>query len=248
MQLQHCTWQEIDAYLERSKGVVVPIGSTEQHGPMGLIGTDALCPEVIAARMGAAEDVLVAPTISVGMAEHHMAFSGTITYRPTTLISVISDYVVSLARHGFERVLFFNGHGGNIATINAAFFETYATLGERAGANAPGVRCRLVNWWANKAVQAISRELYAGAEGSHATPSEVSVTQFAYPGSIKHAELDPKLPPDGPIYGAEDFRRRYPDGRMGADSSLARPEHGERLIAASAAALAEQFKDFMAEA
>ena len=50
MLLQHCTWQEIDAYLERSKGVVVPIGSTEQHGPMGLIGADALCPEVIAPR------------------------------------------------------------------------------------------------------------------------------------------------------------------------------------------------------
>ncbi len=247
MLLQHCTWQEVDAYLERSKGIVVPIGSTEQHGPIGLIGTDALCPEVIARRMGEAEDVLIAPTIAVGMAEHHMAFSGTITYRPSTLISVICDYVVSLARHGFERTLFFNGHGGNIATINAAFFEAYGSLGERAGANAPGMRCRLVNWWANKEVQAISKELFAGAEGSHATPSEVSVTQFAFPASIKHAALDPKLPPDGPIYGAEDFRRRYPDGRMGADSSLARPAHGERLIAASAGALAERYKEFMAE-
>ena len=59
MLLQHCTWQEIDAYVERSKGVVVPIGSTERYGPMGLLGTDALCPEVIARRMGDAEDVLV---------------------------------------------------------------------------------------------------------------------------------------------------------------------------------------------
>lgn len=60
MQLQHRTWQEIDAYLERSKGIIVPIGSTEQHGPMGLIGTGALCPEVIARRVGDAEDVVVA--------------------------------------------------------------------------------------------------------------------------------------------------------------------------------------------
>ncbi len=44
MLLQHRTWREIDAYLERSKGVVVPIGSTERHGPIGLLGTDALCP------------------------------------------------------------------------------------------------------------------------------------------------------------------------------------------------------------
>ncbi len=59
MELHTSTWQEVEAYLEGSSGIIVPIGSTEQHGPMGLLGTDALCPEVIAERMGAAEDVLV---------------------------------------------------------------------------------------------------------------------------------------------------------------------------------------------
>jgi creatinine amidohydrolase len=45
--LQTSTWQEIQGYLESSTTVIVPIGSTEQHGPNGLIGTDAICPETI---------------------------------------------------------------------------------------------------------------------------------------------------------------------------------------------------------
>ena len=64
MLLQLSTWQEIDTYLERSRGIVVPIGSTEQHGPNGLIGTDALCPETVARGMDEKIDVVVAPTLS----------------------------------------------------------------------------------------------------------------------------------------------------------------------------------------
>ncbi len=247
MQLQLSTWQEVDRYLEQSKGIIVPLGSTEQHGPTGLVGTDAICPEVIAKRVGDAEGVLVAPTISVGMAEHHMGFSGTITYRPTTLIQVVCDYVSSLARHGFERIVFFNGHGGNIGTVNGAFYEAYAAEAKRAGSNAGNLRCRLINWWANERVKAIADELFGDREGSHATASEVAVTQFAYPDHIKHAPLDPPLAPGGRFYGPEDYRRRFPDGRIGSDPSLATPEHGERLAIAAAEALSEQYRDFMAE-
>ena len=48
MRLQTATWPEVEAYLEKSKGIIVPIGSTEQHGPNGMLGTDALCPATIA--------------------------------------------------------------------------------------------------------------------------------------------------------------------------------------------------------
>ena len=75
MQLQLATWQEIDTYLEGSKGVIIPIGSTEQHGPLGFIGTDAICPEVIARGVADRIGALVAPTISIGMAQHHLGFA-----------------------------------------------------------------------------------------------------------------------------------------------------------------------------
>jgi creatinine amidohydrolase len=172
MLLQLATWQEVDAYLERSRGIIIPVGSTEQHGPLGLIGTDAICPEVIARGVAERIDALVAPTLSLGMAQHHLGFSGTISLRPSTLMAVVRDVVQSLARHGFERCYFLNGHGGNIATLNAAFSEIYADSSfTRDGGNRPGVRCKLSNWYMAPGVKKLSASLFGSSEGSHATPS-----------------------------------------------------------------------------
>jgi len=128
MLLQLSTWLEVESYLEQSQGIIIPIGSTEQHGPTGLIGTDALCAEAIAKGVGKQVGAMVAPTLNVGMALHHTAFPGTISLRPSTLIQVILDYVTCLARAGFRQFFFINGHGGNIATLKAAFAETYYHL------------------------------------------------------------------------------------------------------------------------
>ena len=59
MLLQHQTWHEVEAYLARSKAIILPIGSTEQHGPTGLIGTDAICAEVIARGVGEAANAMI---------------------------------------------------------------------------------------------------------------------------------------------------------------------------------------------
>jgi creatinine amidohydrolase len=242
------SWPEVEAYLAASQAIIVPIGSTEQHGPNGLVGTDAICAEVIARGVGEAEGAMVAPTINVGIAEHHMMFPGTMTLRPTTLIAVIRDGVDSLARHGFRRFFFINGHGGNVATVRAAFSEIYTEGRRLHGGAAPEVRCVLVNWWETGGVMPLSRELFGTAEGSHATPSEVSVTQAAYPEAIKTAVMEPKVAPTGPIHDSRDYRRRFPDGRIGSDPSLASPEHGQRLIAAAVAGLAAQYRRFAVEA
>ena len=193
MQLQLQTWMEVEAYLQSSRGIILPIGSTEQHGPTGLIGTDALCAEVIAKGVGEAANALVAPTIAVGMAQHHLGFAGSMTLRPSTLVAVLRDLVGSLARHGFDRFYFINGHGGNIASVTAAFSEIYAERSLLAAAHTPPIKCRLRNWWQNEAVRQLSKELYGNAEGAHANPSEVAVTQFACPDAINSAPLDPPV-------------------------------------------------------
>ncbi|MDX1432540.1 MAG: creatininase family protein [Gammaproteobacteria bacterium] len=245
MLLQLCTWQEVDAYLENNRGIIIPIGSTEQHGPLGLIGTDAICPEVIARGVAERSGAMVAPTLSIGMAQHHLAFAGSISLRPSTLIAVVRDVVLSLARHGFARCYFLNGHGGNVATLNAAFSEVYAesSFGPR-GTDTPVV-CKLSNWYMAPGVRRLTGELFGGAEGSHATPSEVSLTWYAYPDAVKSAPLEPRIAPSGPILDAEDYRRRFPDGRIGADSSLASIEAGERLYAAAVTDIAADYQSFV---
>ena len=137
MQLQLKTWQFVEDYLKSKTGIIIPIGSTEQHGPTGLIGTDALTAEMIGRGVGEKVGALVAPTISVGMAQHHLAFPGSMTVRPSTLIALIRDQVMSLARNGFTRFYFLNGHGGNIATVTASFSEIYAERSMERMSNQP---------------------------------------------------------------------------------------------------------------
>jgi creatinine amidohydrolase len=246
MQLQLQTWPEVESYLQTSRGIILPIGSTEQHGPIGLIGTDAICAEVIARGVGDTTGALVGPTIAVGMAQHHLGFPGSITLRPSTLIAVLQDTVQSLVRHGFERFYFINGHGGNIATVTAAFSEIYAARSLAAGTNVPPVKCRLKNWWQNRDVLKLAKELYGDAEGSHATPSEVAITQFAYPEAIKSAVLDPPIAPQGEFADADDYRSKFPDGRIGSNPGLATPEAGRRLYEAAVATIAKDYQDWVA--
>jgi creatinine amidohydrolase len=245
MLLHLSTWTEVEVYLGRSTGLILPIGSTEQHGPTGLIGTDAICAEAVAQGVGEATQALVAPTINVGMALHHTAFPGSISLRPSTLILVIRDYLVSLTRAGFTKFFFINGHGGNIATLKAAFSETYAVLEDLNLPNRDRVQCRLANWFACGSVYRLAQELYGNQEGSHATPSEVALTQYVYPEAIKQAPLSAEVASGQPIYGAIDFRRRYADGRMGSNPALATPEHGKQFYDLAVKELSNGYLEFL---
>jgi creatinine amidohydrolase len=245
MLLHHLTWLEVEARIERDKAIIMPIGSTEQHGPTGLIGTDAICAEAVAAALGEAADALVAPTIAVGMAQHHLAFPGSMSLRPATLVAVIADLVGSLACNGFRRFFFVNGHGGNIATLGAAFAEVLAARSlDAAGSTPDGLQLTYRNWYEMPRVKALSKELYGDAEGSHATPSEVSLVLHLLPGAARQVPLTPQVAPRGPIYDAADYRRRFPDGRIGSDPALATAEAGGRLFEAAVADLVEAYRTF----
>ena len=91
--------------------------------------------------------------------------------------------------------------------------------------------------------------MFGNAEGFHATPSEVALTYYGYPDDaarVKKNKLSPKPAPQGPIYDAEDYRRRFPDGRIGSDPSLATEEIGERLLEAAVAELSADYQAFLA--
>jgi creatinine amidohydrolase len=236
----------VEAYLRRSTGIVIPIGSTEQHGPNGLIGTDAICPETIALGVAEQIDLLVAPTLSIGMAQHHLGFPGSIALRPSTLIAVIGDVVSSLVRQGFDHFYFLNGHGGNSASISAAFSEIYAEVSmHRAPWVRSGLRLKQTNWWMFPGVRDLAASLFGDAEGSHATPSEVSLTFHAYPQTAKTPAMSPRVAPKGTIRDADDYRRQFPDGRIGSDPSLASVEAGGRLFEVAVKEMAQDYQQFM---
>ena len=244
MRLQTATWPEVENYLAHSNGVIVPIGSTEQHGPNGMLGTDAICPETIAFGVAKSMEVLIAPTLSIGQAHHHLGFPGTIALRPSTLMSVLVDVVRSLYRQGFRHIYFLNGHGGNEATVKAAFQEIYAqsSFGD---AGMSDLRLKLCNWYMTAGVGRLSKELFGDQEGSHATPSEVSLTFYAYPDEVKSTPMSPVLAPRGSIRDADDYRAQFADGRIGSNPALATVAAGERLFEASVADVLEDYGKFL---
>ncbi len=245
MRLDLFTWTEVEEYLKTSKGIILPIGSTEQHGPTGAIGTDALTAESVALEVSRKTSVLVTPTQPYGMAEHHLGFPGTMSLRPSTLLMVVHDLVISLASHGFERIFVVNGHGGNISTIKAAFAQAYRTASEMELKVSQSLRCKLSNWFMAPDVFREAKSLYGEKEGQHATPSEIALTLYLVPSLLQKQHALPEPAPVGPIYDQKDFRKRYPDGRMGSDPFLAQASHGKVFLEKAANALSIELLDFL---
>jgi creatinine amidohydrolase len=244
MQLATATWHEVEDYLKTSDGIIIPIGSVEQHGPNGLIGTDHLCAEVVAKGVGDKIGCMVAPTLNYGMSQHHLGFAGSVTLRPTTLMLVVRDVIQSLAVHGFRHFFFINGHGGNVASVTAAFDEVHA--GVSLGDGTKPARTKMVFWSGGPRGAKLAAELYGSSNGGHATAAEVSLAQYYKPDNIKHAQMTPKVAPSGKqFFEAAHYRETYADGRIGSDPSLSTPEDGAKLFEAGVEDMIEIYQAFL---
>lgn len=250
MNILSLTSYEFAAALKKCPGIIVPIGSIEQHGPMGLLGCDALCAETIAKAAGDRGDILVAPVLAYTSAQFNMSFPGTISVRSRTMMSLVEDIVDSLHRHGVLGVYFLNAHGANIAPIRAAMHDIYSRLGD----DSPRIRCR--SWWDFDSVNEIRSREFGKWEGLHATPSEISITQKY------HRVPDVDIPSDPPRAletaffrdhagdfhpPAEQHKAEFPDGRVGAHSALATPEIGAEIVKVAGEALVNDFRAFLSE-
>ncbi|WP_052726423.1 creatininase family protein [Devosia epidermidihirudinis] len=237
MRLDLSTWEEIDAYLLKSKAVILPVGSTEQHGPLGIIGTDTLCAEAVAQRAGAISGGLVLPVLAYTPAPFNMGFAGTISVTEPVFAALVTEILAALAHHGFRQVYVLNGHGANLEPLR------------RVAAAQSALDIHIRSWWDFQSVRSLRDALYGSWEGMHATPSEVAITQHT------HRIVDhPAIPAPEPLtaefivahagdrHGPPDeHRRQFPDGRVGSHSGLARPEHGEQLLTLASQACADEF-------
>jgi creatinine amidohydrolase len=106
---------------------VVPVGTTEQHGPHLATGTDSLIAASVARLAAEAAtrpaDVLIAPTLAYGASHHHLPFGGTLSLDVATFERVLLDLLGSAAASGCRRVFVVNAHGGNVAPCAAAVAE-----------------------------------------------------------------------------------------------------------------------------
>jgi creatinine amidohydrolase len=112
------TWPEVREAAGRGAGVVLPVGSTEQHGPHLALSTDAVLPTELALAVAEAHDLLVAPAVHFGYRSRPLSgggqgFPGTISLRAQTLIMTVEDVLRELLRQGFRRLAILNWHFEN---------------------------------------------------------------------------------------------------------------------------------------
>jgi creatinine amidohydrolase len=240
MRLDQMTWEEVADYLTRRDDAIIPIGSTEQHGPIGLIGTDTLCATAIAEGVADRTGSILLPPLAYTPAPFNMGFPGTVSVSEATFSALVADIIASLAAHGFRRLYVLNGHGANLAPLRALAATVPVVL-------------RIRSWWDYPATNRLRTELYGDWEGMHATPSEISITQALHR-RIARAPL-PAPEPLGAAFRAmhagdrhgppDQHRRDFPCGRVGSWSELARPSHGSELVSRAIAEATDDYASFV---
>jgi len=149
-------WMQVEEYLSRDDRVVLPLGSTEQHGYLSL-ETDNILAERVSAEAAEPLGVLVLPVLPYGLTPSFASYPGSPTLRLETFLSVLRDLLDSLYVQGFRRFLLVNGHGGNISG---------QSLVREWVAAQPDAQAIFHSWWSSTRVQAAAKEV--DPEPSHA--------------------------------------------------------------------------------
>lgn len=130
VELARMTLLEVPLACAEANGVIViPIGATEQHGPHLPMCTDTITTEVTVLRAAKDARVVAAPAIAYGNSRQNIGFAGTVSVRPAIFAEFVKDVCRSLLRHGFDKIVVVNGHGGNAAVLTVALEEFHLETG-----------------------------------------------------------------------------------------------------------------------
>lgn len=245
LHLELMTFEEIERALENgARTAIIPCGAIEQHGPhlplcMDSDHADRLGVE-LAKRI---ENAVIAPTIRVGCSSHHMGFAGTISLRPATFEAICTDYCVSLAKHGFRKLILFSGHIGNFPYLEQMLPRLRSELPPECIVEAFVDSQKWLQVWK----QAVTEAGGDGeAVGGHADIAETALMLLLRPESVRMGLAEPGRV--GLLGQAElqemwrhGLRAISQNGILG-DARGASVEIGERCLQAIAEMLAEEFR------
>ena len=234
------TAEELRARAEADALVIVPVASLEQHGPHLATGVDIVLATAVAERVArrvaaTGAPVVVTPTVWTGLAEHHMAFGGTVTLDHDAFAAVLRGVLRSAQRCGFRRAMLLNGHGGNAEAVAVAATSISTEFGMKVAA---GTYWHLIG-------DAFAPILERQANVMHACEAETSMMLSLRPDSVRrerlpeaHGPTSTRVEGQPPTLALRrSFRDVSPSGVVG-DARPATAEKGERLLETAAERIA----------
>ncbi|GAB3422446.1 creatininase family protein [Haloparvum alkalitolerans] len=178
MYLADRTWPELGSYVAEESVAVVPLGSTEQHGPHLPLATDHLIAEALAAAAADRTGFLRTPTINIGVSPHHRQFHGTMWVDPPEFRDYVESFTRNLAYHGIDRVVYVNAHGGNVEHLR----EVGRRLHEDGEVYA-------VEWMWDESIPGLVNDLFE-RNGPHAGPKETAMITHIAPDLVREEKLE----------------------------------------------------------
>jgi len=174
MFLAHMNYREVEAYLQTSDTIIIPVGSLENHGLHMPLGTDFLIPDKIAQLISERSNLLIAPTINYGATDDLAGFAGTVSIGTEGLIALLRVVCDQLYSYGFRHFMILNGHGGNTAAIQAVGSHLYRK----------GAYLAILNWWL------MAGQINPEWAGGHGGGEETAAIMAVDPALIKAEYLE----------------------------------------------------------
>jgi len=178
MYLADHTWPELGDYFENESLALVPLGSTEQHGPHLPEGTDHLIAEGFAREAAERTGYLCTPTINIGVSPHHRQFHGTMWADAPVFRDYVESITRNLAYHGIDRVIYVNAHGGNV--------EHLREVGRRLRDDEV---LYAIEWMWNDSIPNLVDDLFE-QNGPHGGPKETAMIQHLRPELVREDRLE----------------------------------------------------------
>jgi creatinine amidohydrolase len=177
---------ELEEFLKKNDTVLIPTGSTEQHGPHSPLGTDVFIPTELCRRVAGKIGAIVAPPLAYALSYPHRGFAGEFSLSIDTFMNVVSDLCWSFAKSGFRRLVFVNGHYDN--TLAVAY--GCARAAEKMPA---GTRAFPINYWDGLPPKRAA-EFLGPDKGMHANEGEVSAVLAINPALVDIDLLNTEFP------------------------------------------------------